>query len=129
MENRVVVTELDVPRDERGFVFEPVGSGDIAGFENVHVVSTKPGAVRGNHYHRKKSETLAVVGPATVRVEESGAVTDFEVPDGSVHRFDIPVGVAHAVRFGGNLPGLLVSFGDRAFSEADPDVVRVNLFD
>lgn len=124
----VKVEKLGVFRDVRGLVFEPLGAGELGLQRNVHVVVTEPGMVRGNHRHWLGLEVLVVVGPAEVRMAEGGEVGDYRVPEGEVHRFVIPPGVAHAVRHGGGVPGLLVSFSTRGHDPADPDVERVELF-
>lgn len=66
----IMIEDLELVRDERGSVFEPLGPKRISAQRNVHVVLTEPGAIRGNHYHREVTEVLAVVGPALVRVRD-----------------------------------------------------------
>ncbi|MFM1945267.1 MAG: hypothetical protein RI897_4249 [Verrucomicrobiota bacterium] len=122
------VEEMDVFRDVRGLVFEPLGAEGLVGQRNVHVVVTEPGMVRGNHVHQLGTEVLVVVGEAEVRLGVEGEVRCYEVPEGGVYRFVIPPGVAHAVRHGGVGPGLLVSFSTREHDPAVPDTVRVELF-
>ncbi len=111
-------------RDARGMVFEPLGAGELAAQRNVHVVVTRPGEVRGNHYHKEATEIFAVVGPALVRVRIDGAIRAFEVPDGEAQRFTIPPGVSHAIRHGGTAPAVLVSFSTRPHDPLDPDTHR-----
>jgi UDP-2-acetamido-2,6-beta-L-arabino-hexul-4-ose reductase len=38
--------------------------------KNAHIVISGPGVIRGNHYHKKGEETMAVMGPALVRVRD-----------------------------------------------------------
>jgi dTDP-4-dehydrorhamnose 3,5-epimerase-like enzyme len=116
-------TEVEVLSDNRGTVFEPVTSHELRGMRNMHVVITRSGEVRGNHYHEKLEETLAILGPALLRVREGKTIRDFTVPAGEVHRFTLPPRVSHAVKFTGDHRGVLVSFGDREFDRLNPDVV------
>lgn len=125
----MTVESLPVHRDSRGGVFEPLAPAELAGQRNVHVVVTEPGAVRGNHYHRRGTEVLTVMGPALVRTRQGAEVTDTEVPAGEVVRFTIPPGVAHAIRNTGTSPTVLVSFNTELHDPRDPDVVREVLID
>jgi dTDP-4-dehydrorhamnose 3,5-epimerase-like enzyme len=106
----VTVERLVVRRDPRGCVIEPLDPDRLPAQRNVHVVVSEPGAIRGNHYHQRGTEVLAVYGPALVRTRVGAEVTDAHVPDGEVWRFQIQPGVSHAVRNTGTAPALLVAF-------------------
>ena len=118
---------LHVHRDARGSVFEPAGEADLPAQKNVHVVVTHPGGVRGNHAHRRGTEIIVVAGPALVRYREEGRVVDHRIPDGEVHRFRVPPGVAHAIRNTGTTDTILVAFSTEPYDPADPDTVRDEL--
>lgn len=119
----VSIEVLAVARDARGSVVEPLGGDAIAAQQNVHVVWTEPGFVRGNHYHERGTEVMTVWGPALVRLREAGVVRDVEVPGEAVFRFVIPPGVAHAVLNTGAAPNLIVAFNTVAHDPAAADVV------
>jgi UDP-2-acetamido-2,6-beta-L-arabino-hexul-4-ose reductase len=125
--SRVTVEPLTVHGDARGSVFEPLGADALPGQRNVHVVVTEPGCVRGNHLHRRGTETLVIQGPALFRCREEGEVVDTEVPAGAVYRFTIPPGVAHALKNTGTAPTVAVSFVIEPHDPAAPDVVPVVL--
>ncbi len=110
--------------DARGMVFEPLAADEIGDFRNVHVVTSVPGAVRGNHRHVRGTEITSVVGPMLVRFREAGAVRDVEVPVGEVWRFSFPPGVAHAFRNTGQQTSILASFNTEEHDQAAPDAVR-----
>ncbi len=118
-------------RDERGTAFEPVGSEALPEFRNVHVVTTGPGHVRGNHVHHRTTEVLVVRGAARVAWREGDASDDriVDVPDGAFYRFRFPPGVPHAVRNTGTGEGLLVAFRDTPYDSGDPDVTHVPVMD
>lgn len=119
---------LNVRRDGRGVVFEPLAAEQLAGMRNVHVVVTEPGHVRGNHFHARATEWMTVLGPARVRTRVHGRLEEAHVPEGEAWRFTFAPGVSHAVAFAGERPGVLVSFSDAAHDPADPDTVRDPLF-
>ena len=120
----VVVEKLDQHSDHRGTVFEPLSGDDIARQRNAHVVLTGPDHVRGNHYHTRGDEVMAVRGPALVRFREDGEIRDIHVPDGDVFAFRFPAGVPHAIRNTGTSEGLLVAFREVEHDPAAEDTVR-----
>ena len=121
------VEDITVRADLRGVVFEPLDDARLPRQRNVHVVTTEPGAVRGNHYHERGTEVAVVVGPGRVRVREAGAVRDVLVPAGCAYRFTFPPRVSHAFENTGQAPMLLVAFNTSVFDRATPDVVRYEL--
>lgn len=120
----VTVEPIAQHRDRRGSVFEPLGSDTIPEQRNAHVVLTAPGHVRGNHYHLRGTETMAVRGPALVRYRETDEVHDVEVPHGAVLAFRFPPRVPHAVRNTGTGEGLIVAFRDVPHDPTGADTVR-----
>jgi dTDP-4-dehydrorhamnose 3,5-epimerase-like enzyme len=121
---RVKIEPVTVNRDRRGSVFEPLTADNLAAQRNVHVVLTEPGAVRGNHYHRRGTEVMSVYGPALVRVRDQSEHLELEVADGEAVRLTIPPGVAHAVKNTGSAPIVLVAFNTQEHDSVAPDVVR-----
>ncbi len=90
----------------------------------AHLVLTGPGAVRGNHYHRRGTEVALVLGPALVRVRDTDGLRDHEVAAGQAVRFTFPPGVPHAMLNTGSQPLIILSFNTEAHDPAHPDVVR-----
>ena len=119
---------LAVKGDARGFVYEPVQAAELAVQHNVDVVISEPGAVRGNHFHRRGSEILTVVGPALIRVREDGEVREVTVAEGEVMRCHFPPLVPHAVRNTGARSNVLVAFNTVGHDPAAPDVFPDELF-
>lgn len=110
--------------DERGSVFNPIEMTDLQDQKNLHVVTSSPQAIRGNHYHQKGTETLIIMGPALVRIRENNNLRDIDIPDRSVYRLIIPPGVSHAVKHTGSDCGVLLSFNTIGYDPENPDVVR-----
>jgi UDP-2-acetamido-2,6-beta-L-arabino-hexul-4-ose reductase len=122
---RVLVEVLAPFTDARGLTFEPLAGDALRDARNVHVVLTSPGHVRGNHVHARGVEQLTVVGPALVRTREDGVDHDHSVPEGAVHRFTIPAGVAHAVKNTGDGMMVLASFGSEPYDPSNTTRVHV----
>ena len=110
--------------DPRGFVFEPVGGELLANQRNTHVVVSRPGAVRGNHYHVRGTETLVVCGPALVRIREDEGARDISIPADTTCRLISPPGVAHAIQNTGETDNLLVAFNTESHDPDQPDLVQ-----
>ena len=123
-ERRYTIERLQPREDFRGVVLEPLGPEALCAQQNVHVVITAPGGVRGNHYHEHGTEVLTVFGPALVRLHEGDRLEDVRAATGEALRITIPPGIGHAVRNTGELPMVLVSFSTAAHDHENPDVVR-----
>lgn len=61
-EDPMRVERLDDRDDGRGWAFYlPTGTLDwLGGVAEVHLVAARPGAVRGNHLHRRRREVIVV---------------------------------------------------------------------
>ena len=57
---QIQITELHNNGDARGFSFSPPSEAfDFLGrIADLHLASTAPGAIRGNHYHMHKREAI-----------------------------------------------------------------------
>ena len=110
--------------DHRGFVFESIEEKWIPKQKNVHVVVSRPGAVRGNHYHETGTEMLIVCGPARVKIRYGHETDEFRIPDGNTVRLTIPPGISHAIQNTGDVDNLLVAFNTCPHDPANPDTVE-----
>ena len=119
----LIIDDLAAHSDDRGVVFEPIAEDCLAHQQNAHVVISRPGAVRGNHYHIRGTETMAVTGPAEVRIREDNVTRDIKVPPENIYRFIIPPKVSHAMKNTGDQPNILVAFNTLAHDPHNPDVV------
>jgi len=115
---------LRVVSDSRGVVFEPVEANDIERYRNAHVVVSGPGVIRGNHYHKKGEETMAVMGPARVRIKDNAGTAEVDVPSGEVYQFKFPPGMSHAIKNLSNQSNVLMAFNTVVHDPSDPDTVR-----
>lgn len=120
----VKIENLRMHSDARGVVFEPLAADRFAAQRNAHVVISRPGVVRGNHFHLQGTEIIAVAGPALVRVKEGGILRDIEVPDQQAYRFILPPGVPHAIKNTGDQPNIMVAFNTSKHDPKHPDTVE-----
>jgi len=89
-------------RDERGWgvnPFEALGISErLRG--SMHLVSLKPGTVRGNHCHTNATEWILVFGGTAKivwKTGKAGAVNQISVGDSDPALLEIPPDVEHAV--------------------------------
>lgn len=120
----ISIDRIPIRADERGSVFEPLELREIALQKNVHVVISGPGVVRGNHFHHRGVEIIAVRGPALVRFREGEAIREATVPAGEAYRFTFPPGVPHAIKNTGEEDQVLVAFNTQPHDPEEPDVER-----
>jgi dTDP-4-dehydrorhamnose 3,5-epimerase-like enzyme len=125
--NTFTCEPVQVHRDARGLLLEPVDQATLRHLSNAHLAITEPGAIRGNHYHNRGTEVTVILGPALVRVRQSDAIQDIQVPEGQAFRFVFPPGLPHAFQNNGARPMVLIAFNTVVHDPAQPDVVRETL--
>jgi dTDP-4-dehydrorhamnose 3,5-epimerase-like enzyme len=115
----VRVIELDARTDDRGASFNvPLPFTD---FRECHAATVRPGAIRGNHFHRTRREFLLVLySDSWTLLWDRGEHTPVEqrtfTGTGAV-LMEAPPLCAHAVRNDGNSELQIFSLGDVAEDE------------
>ncbi|MBN2516295.1 MAG: hypothetical protein JXC33_09740 [Deltaproteobacteria bacterium] len=111
--------------DERGWGANPFKAFDISDTASldIHVVSLKPGCIRGNHYHTDATEWMLICN-GTVRflwkgVEEK-TVREIIIRDNEPALLEIPSLIEHALRNEGNHEIYLIVMN----SSSEPDMIR-----
>lgn len=107
--------------DERGSFTELVRTYDSGQFS---ISISKPGIVRGNHYHHTKMERFVVVkGTAKIRFTNiiDNSSYEFEVSDKDIKVVTIPVGYTHNIENIGNDEMILAIWCNELFDEKNPD--------
>ena len=126
---KIKIDQLKRHSDQRGVVFEPIDGESLPAQKNCHVVVSKPGVVRGNHYHLNGTETIVVVGPAFLKFKEGDDIHEVDVPADRTYRFVIPPGVSHAIINTGREINFLIAFNTLAHDPQNPDTVADILVD
>ncbi len=113
--------KLDPKTDERGYFCECL---KCSAFGQVSISVTKPGIVRGNHWHHTKVEKFLVVkGSAVIRFRllNSEEILDYYV-DGSVPEIiDVPVGYTHSIQNIGDSEMIALIWSSEEFNPQYPD--------
>lgn len=113
--------------DERGFTAVPISNERLKSIYNVHIVSLKPGSVRGNHYHERQTEQICVLGgPCKLVAVDSESDEKMElVFDGeSCPLIIVPPRVIHALKNIGEETVYLLCYADRPHDPDRQDTVR-----
>lgn len=121
---QVTIERLRRAADQRGYVFEPLDAAGLAVQRNVHVVLTKPGEIRGNHFHEAGTEVTALSGPARVRFKQGDELVTHDIPAGETWRFSFPPRITHAFQNTGTTELVIVSFNTLPHDPANPNTTR-----
>ncbi|MDI1335922.1 MAG: NAD-dependent epimerase/dehydratase family protein [Lacunisphaera sp.] len=107
--------------DARGTLFEVIKQ---VGAGQVFFSTTKPGVIRGNHYHTRKIEKFCVVqGEAMIRMRRIGTTEVFEFPVSgqTPAAVEMPVFFAHHIENTGSGELVTLFWSNEVFDAADPD--------
>jgi dTDP-4-dehydrorhamnose 3,5-epimerase-like enzyme len=121
---KIQISELDNSGDGRGFSFTtPPQALDFLGrIADIHLASTKPGAIRGNHYHIRKQEAIVFLPGAVWSLhwdEGEGTALQRRDFDGSCAVLAlISPGASHAVRNDGTTTLWLIACSSEAYDPA-----------
>lgn len=113
--------KLEVKRDERG---ELVELFKAPGFGQVFYSTSKPGVVRGNHYHTRKVEKFCVIeGGAKIRLRnrETGEVKEFSVLGSAPELVEMPINWTHNIENTGDNEMRLMVWVNEVFDPDNPD--------
>jgi UDP-2-acetamido-2,6-beta-L-arabino-hexul-4-ose reductase len=114
----------DIPKkheDERGLLIEAF---KIPGIGQVLYSTSKPGIVRGNHYHTRKMEKFCVIeGEAKIRLRnrETNEIVEHLVSGSTPEVVDMTLGWTHNIENIGKMEMKLLIWANEVFDPADPD--------
>jgi len=112
---------LELKKDERGELFELIKSKC---FGQVFVSTTKPGIVRGNHYHNSKVEKFCLIkGEAKIKLRNilTNEAVSYNVSDKKIEVVDIPPGYTHSIENIGKEDMLVLFWANEIFDPDNPD--------
>lgn len=107
--------------DDRGLFSELIHTKDSGQFS---VSTSKPGIVRGNHYHNTKVEKFIVIkGSATISLRkiDEEKITKIEVSEAKLKIVTIPVGYTHNIKNTGDDEMILLIWCNEIYDKNNPD--------
>lgn len=127
----IQIQSLEKHADQRGYLTEILKDTDnTKEIKQVYSSSSKPGSVRGNHYHMSKIEWLSVIrGKARLICEDNNTKEKEEliISDDFPMVVEIRPYVSHAIQNIGNEDMYLLVITNKIFDQKNPDVYIANL--
>lgn len=124
-------TEFSYPllthADERGS-FTELLKHPQAGQFSVNI--TKPGFIKGNHWHHTKVEKFIVIlGEGIIRLRQinEDEVIEYKVSGDKIEVIDIPVGYTHQIENIGSVDLITVMWANECFDKDHPDTYYVEV--
>ena len=111
----------ELKSDDRGWLFELIKSPN---FGQIFVSRTRPGVIRGNHYHDSKIEKFCLIqGQGVIRFRRVGdeAVVEYPVNDQQIQIVDIPPGYTHSIENVGQTEMIVLFWSNEIFDPETPD--------
>lgn len=119
--NESLKIPLKINNDERGSFTELVKNNESG---QVSVSVSKPGVIRGNHYHHTKMERFIVIkGEAKITFQNITTDETFSiyVSDKKLEVVNIPVGYSHSIENTGQEEMILIIWCNEIYDETKPD--------
>jgi UDP-2-acetamido-2,6-beta-L-arabino-hexul-4-ose reductase len=111
----------NLQNDARGQLFEVMR---LAGGGQIFFAATKPGVIRGNHFHSRKVEWFCVVrGEAIIRIRRVGEqrIREFRVSGSSPEFISVPALCTHQIENVGDEDLLTMFWSNEIFKPGDTD--------
>ncbi|WP_027364667.1 polysaccharide biosynthesis C-terminal domain-containing protein [Desulfotruncus alcoholivorax] len=113
--------KLEMKHDNRGWLAEFIKSRQ---FGQIFISRTKPGIMRGNHWHQTKVEKFLVIeGEALIRFRKinSDKIIDYRVSGNLLRVIDIPPGYTHSITNIGDTDLITLFWADEIFNPEKAD--------
>lgn len=122
----ITIKKLNIKKDKRGWLAEIVRPEDVgnAGFGQILVTTASMGEIKGNHYHKRKTEWYCVIqGKAILTVIDNKTKKQKELlmRDDDMALVKIPPYYFHAIKNIGQKKMYLMVYVSEAFDPKDPD--------
>jgi len=113
--------KLEIKRDERGDLIEVF---KIPGVGQIFYATTKPGAIRGNHYHKRKKEYFCIIeGEAKIRLRnrDNNEVEEHIVSGDRPEIIEMKINWTHNIENIGDTEMKLLAWTNEIFNPENPD--------
>lgn len=123
----VTIKQIVKTKDRRGWLAEivrPEDLGSKTSFGQIFLTVSYPGQIKGNHFHKRKTEWYCVVkgkGLLTIRENSSGEKRQYKLSDKKLRLVTIPPGYSHNIQNIGVEEMHLLVYINEAFKQSDPD--------
>jgi dTDP-4-dehydrorhamnose 3,5-epimerase len=125
MDRRFEIIRGESFQDKRGGLKKVAMKSRIGmDIEEVYVLNSNSGAVRGNHYHKKTIEYFTVVGGTSIfslKDLETGDTETIKLTSEDNIIIKVPTNVVHAFKNEENDTMVMLAVSSREYNEADTD--------
>lgn len=119
------IKELEIHSDKRGWLVEMLKKNEIKNeIKQIYIATIKPGSVRGNHYHLKRTEWFFIAtGKAELYLEDIKTKEKIRLKISSKRPKVVTIfpKVAHAVKNSSREIAYLVSAQNTIYNPKHPD--------
>lgn len=118
---------LNTLGDERGTFSEII---KMPNYGQVSVNVTKPGIIKGEHYHHSKVEKFLVVsGEGIVRFRKIGSkqILEYPLSESRMEVLDIPPGYTHHIENTGDTNLVTIMWTNEIFDQKQPDTYKLEV--
>ncbi|MDD5254409.1 MAG: cupin domain-containing protein [Candidatus Nanoarchaeia archaeon] len=121
----IEIRKLNKKVDERGWLIEIIGNSQLKGkIGLVYLTVARPGVVKGNHYHNRKTEWFCVIKGKGILVlvdEKNNEKKEINVSEDDLSIIKIPPGIIHAIKNTGKEDLYLLAHISEEYNVNDPD--------
>ena len=114
-----------IHEDYRGFLLRLVRKEHVGdrNFGDSYVISSIPGVVRGNHFHKRTTEWFCLIkGKGCLGLKKGEQVDFIDLDDKNFKLIEIPPGIAHAIKNTGDDVMIFFAYADERFNPEDDDI-------
>lgn len=124
----IEVIDIEVHADNRGFAIRSISDEELQrkNIFNLHLVSLKPGVVRGNHYHQHQNEVITIFGSRCKIVavdNKTGEREEKIIEEERQVLIKVPTNVTHALKNIGDNILYLLCYSDRKYNQGNHDAI------
>ncbi len=125
-----LIKKLKTHSNQRGWLVEILRQDQIKkSIKQIYVASIKPGYIRGNHYHQRRTEWFFIVkGEGKLYLKDlKGKKKVLKISEKLKRMIEIPSNTAHAIKNTGKETLFLVSAQDDLYNPKNPDTYTFSI--
>jgi dTDP-4-dehydrorhamnose 3,5-epimerase len=133
MEKGFELISIQPYEDKRGSLKKILMKSQLEGnkqIEEVYLLYSENGSVRGNHYHKKTLEYFVIVsGKAKVALKnlDTGILEEINISSSDNLILKVPPYVVHAFKNEEDLPLIMLAISSKEYNKLDTDTFKMEI--
>lgn len=117
------IEKLKLHEDERGTLFEMIRfDEEIPNTGQFYCFTLKPGATRGNHYHKLKTEWFVCIkGAVSLLIKDESGCQNLILDSTKPSRIKVAPNQIHTLKNKNSLEAIMISYSSKVFDGSNPD--------